>query len=160
MATQKIKKRAKKQYGEFPLRHNALGPYLIFTSTKSTSTSQRRTIESISLVTRRQINRTENNKTRRGSYPSLPMEAVLILPGPHKRRSKRHTVSLSGIQFVEWAKERERNRKSIEIRERRIMATVGGVREVAGIENSVQIDNLARFAVEEHNKKEVSLFLF
>ncbi|XP_061372570.1 cysteine proteinase inhibitor-like [Gastrolobium bilobum] len=34
------------------------------------------------------------------------------------------------------------------------MATLGGVSEVEGVQNSVEIDNLARFAVEEHNKKQ------
>lgn len=36
------------------------------------------------------------------------------------------------------------------------MATVGGVKEVEGNQNSLEIENLARFAVDEHNKKEVS----
>jgi len=41
------------------------------------------------------------------------------------------------------------------------MATLGGVRDVSGNQNSLAIDGLARFAVEEHNKKQVSfLFLF
>lgn len=43
------------------------------------------------------------------------------------------------------------------------MATVGGVRDVSGNQNSLAIDGLARFAVEEHNKKQVSflsLYLF
>lgn len=47
------------------------------------------------------------------------------------------------------------------------MATLGGVHEsqgevegqVAATQNSADIESLARFAVEEHNKKEV-LFLF
>lgn len=38
------------------------------------------------------------------------------------------------------------------------MATLGGVRESAGTENSVEVEELARFAVEEHNKKEASPF--
>jgi hypothetical protein len=38
------------------------------------------------------------------------------------------------------------------------MATLGGVHESRGAENSVDTENLARFAVEEHNKKEVSQF--
>ncbi|KAA8549993.1 hypothetical protein F0562_001650 [Nyssa sinensis] len=40
------------------------------------------------------------------------------------------------------------------------MATVGGIREVEGSENSVGIDGLARFAVDEHNKKENALLEF
>jgi len=39
------------------------------------------------------------------------------------------------------------------------MATVGGVRDVSGNQNSLAIDGLARFAVEEHNKKQVSFML-
>ncbi|XP_068661048.1 cysteine proteinase inhibitor 12-like [Aristolochia californica] len=39
------------------------------------------------------------------------------------------------------------------------MATLGGVRETS-VENSVDIDQLARFAVEEHNKKENALLEF
>lgn len=35
------------------------------------------------------------------------------------------------------------------------MATVGGIREVEGIANSAETEQLARFAVDEHNKKEV-----
>lgn len=39
------------------------------------------------------------------------------------------------------------------------MATLGGIRDSpAGSENSLEIDTLARFAVDEHNKKEVSVF--
>ncbi|XP_021279182.1 cysteine proteinase inhibitor-like [Herrania umbratica] len=34
------------------------------------------------------------------------------------------------------------------------MATVGGVTEVEGNANSLEIETLARFAVDEHNKKE------
>ncbi|KAJ9685264.1 hypothetical protein PVL29_017338 [Vitis rotundifolia] len=40
------------------------------------------------------------------------------------------------------------------------MATLGGVRESQGTQNSTQIDSLARFAVEEHNKKENALLEF
>ncbi|KAF7815559.1 cysteine proteinase inhibitor-like [Senna tora] len=40
------------------------------------------------------------------------------------------------------------------------MTTLGGVREVEGNQNSLEIDNLARFAVEEHNKKENALLEF
>ncbi|PKI57806.1 cysteine proteinase inhibitor-like [Punica granatum] len=40
------------------------------------------------------------------------------------------------------------------------MATAGGIREVGGNENSLEIDALARFAVDEHNKKENSLLQF
>lgn len=35
------------------------------------------------------------------------------------------------------------------------MATVGGIKEVPSNENSIEVDELARFAVDEHNKKEV-----
>ncbi|KAL9319570.1 hypothetical protein ACSQ67_011409 [Phaseolus vulgaris] len=40
------------------------------------------------------------------------------------------------------------------------MAAVGGNRDVAGSQNSVEIDSLARFAVEEHNKKQNALLEF
>ncbi|KAI4300014.1 hypothetical protein L6164_033434 [Bauhinia variegata] len=40
------------------------------------------------------------------------------------------------------------------------MATVGGISPVEGSENSAKIDNLARFAVDEHNKKENTLVQF
>ncbi|XP_038879548.1 cysteine proteinase inhibitor A-like [Benincasa hispida] len=40
------------------------------------------------------------------------------------------------------------------------MATVGGIKEVPGNENSIEIDDLARFAVDEHNKKENALLEF
>lgn len=36
-----------------------------------------------------------------------------------------------------------------------VMTTVGGVRDSQINENSVEIEELGRFAVEEHNKKEV-----
>ena len=39
------------------------------------------------------------------------------------------------------------------------MTTVGGIQDV-GNENDLHIQNLARFAVDEHNKKEVFFFLF
>ncbi|KAF6149421.1 hypothetical protein GIB67_016959 [Kingdonia uniflora] len=39
-------------------------------------------------------------------------------------------------------------------------AVVGGVRESQGVENSVEIESLARFAVEEHNKNENALLEF
>lgn len=35
------------------------------------------------------------------------------------------------------------------------MATLGGIKEVEGSANSVEIDNLARFAVDDYNKKQV-----
>ncbi|PKA66982.1 Cysteine proteinase inhibitor 6 [Apostasia shenzhenica] len=35
------------------------------------------------------------------------------------------------------------------------MATVGGVRDVEANQNSTEIEDLARFAVDEHNRKEV-----
>ena len=40
------------------------------------------------------------------------------------------------------------------------MATLGGIKNVEGSANSLEIDNLARFAVEEHNKKENTLLEF
>lgn len=40
------------------------------------------------------------------------------------------------------------------------MATLGGIRESQGTQNSLEIDNLARFAVDEHNKKENSMIEF
>uniref|UniRef100_A0A5B7BCL9 Cysteine proteinase inhibitor n=1 Tax=Davidia involucrata TaxID=16924 RepID=A0A5B7BCL9_DAVIN len=40
------------------------------------------------------------------------------------------------------------------------MATIGGIREVEGSQNSVEVDVLARFAVDEHNKKENALLEF
>lgn len=35
------------------------------------------------------------------------------------------------------------------------MATVGGIKEVEGSANRLEIDNLARFAVDDYNKKQV-----
>ncbi|PON74094.1 Cystatin [Parasponia andersonii] len=40
------------------------------------------------------------------------------------------------------------------------MATVGGIREVQGNQNSLEIENLARFAVDDHNKKQNSVLQF
>ncbi|KAJ6392936.1 hypothetical protein OIU77_022420 [Salix suchowensis] len=40
------------------------------------------------------------------------------------------------------------------------MATLGGVHESEASQNSVEIDSLARFAVEEHNKKENAMLEF
>ncbi|KAK4756006.1 hypothetical protein SAY87_009763 [Trapa incisa] len=40
------------------------------------------------------------------------------------------------------------------------MATLGGVREPRGAENSVVVEDLARFAVQEHNKKENAVLEF
>ncbi|KHN35444.1 Cysteine proteinase inhibitor [Glycine soja] len=40
------------------------------------------------------------------------------------------------------------------------MAALGGNRDVTGSQNSVEIDALARFAVEEHNKKQNALLEF
>ncbi|GFZ20731.1 cystatin B [Actinidia rufa] len=37
------------------------------------------------------------------------------------------------------------------------MATVGGIRDVEGSQSSLEMDSFARFAVDEHNKIEVSL---
>ncbi|KAM6544795.1 hypothetical protein CsatB_014373 [Cannabis sativa] len=44
--------------------------------------------------------------------------------------------------------------------EERKMATVGGIKEVDGNQNSLEIESLARFAVDEHNKKQNSLLQF
>ena len=38
------------------------------------------------------------------------------------------------------------------------MAKLGGISQVEGNANSLEMENLARFAVDEHNKKEVPLF--
>jgi len=35
------------------------------------------------------------------------------------------------------------------------MATVGGIKDVEGSANSLEIDSLARFAVDDYNKKQV-----
>ncbi|OMO51154.1 Proteinase inhibitor I25, cystatin [Corchorus capsularis] len=40
------------------------------------------------------------------------------------------------------------------------MATVGGITEGKGNANSLEIENLARFAVDEHNKKENAMLEF
>ncbi|MQL25257.1 hypothetical protein EI011_24530, partial [Escherichia coli] len=40
------------------------------------------------------------------------------------------------------------------------MAAVGGISVVEGSENSLEIQNLARFAVQEHNKKENAVLEF
>ncbi|XVE59879.1 hypothetical protein DITRI_Ditri05aG0082600 [Diplodiscus trichospermus] len=40
------------------------------------------------------------------------------------------------------------------------MAKVGGISEVEGSANSVDMENLARFAVDEYNKKENALLQF
>ncbi|OAY57912.1 cysteine proteinase inhibitor [Manihot esculenta] len=40
------------------------------------------------------------------------------------------------------------------------MATLGGIKEVEGSANSVEIDNLARFAVDDYNKKQNALLEF
>ncbi|KAJ9537489.1 hypothetical protein OSB04_030222 [Centaurea solstitialis] len=40
------------------------------------------------------------------------------------------------------------------------MAVVGGISESKGVENSLEIDTLARFAIDEHNKKQNSLVEF
>jgi hypothetical protein len=42
------------------------------------------------------------------------------------------------------------------------MATLGGVHESQGgaSQNSAEVEGLARFAVEEHNKKEVFVVIF
>ena len=39
------------------------------------------------------------------------------------------------------------------------MALLGGVRDVPAYQNSDEVESLARFAVDEHNKKEVHLSL-
>ncbi|CAO2837426.1 unnamed protein product [Amaranthus hypochondriacus] len=40
------------------------------------------------------------------------------------------------------------------------MATVGGITQKDGSENSLEIESLAKFAVDEHNKKENALLEF
>ena len=40
------------------------------------------------------------------------------------------------------------------------MATLGGIRDSEGSQNSLEIDSLARFAVEQHNAKENTLLEF
>ncbi|KAB5520217.1 hypothetical protein DKX38_024536 [Salix brachista] len=40
------------------------------------------------------------------------------------------------------------------------MATVGGIKEVEGSANRLEIDNLARFAVDDYNKKQNSVLEF
>ncbi|XP_021762341.1 cysteine proteinase inhibitor 6-like [Chenopodium quinoa] len=40
------------------------------------------------------------------------------------------------------------------------MATLGGLRESQGVSNDAEIENLARFAVDEHNKKENGMLEF
>ncbi|KAK9273051.1 hypothetical protein L1049_017858 [Liquidambar formosana] len=40
------------------------------------------------------------------------------------------------------------------------MATVGGIHDSEGSQNKLEIDSLARFAVEEHNKKENAVLDF
>ncbi|KAE9462193.1 hypothetical protein C3L33_05911, partial [Rhododendron williamsianum] len=40
------------------------------------------------------------------------------------------------------------------------MAKVGGIKEAEGSANSLEVDNLAKFAVDEHNKKENALLQF
>ncbi|KAI8526075.1 hypothetical protein RHMOL_Rhmol13G0280700 [Rhododendron molle] len=40
------------------------------------------------------------------------------------------------------------------------MAKVGGIKEAEGSANSLEVDNLAKFAVDEHNKKENTLLQF
>ncbi|KAL3621915.1 hypothetical protein CASFOL_030241 [Castilleja foliolosa] len=40
------------------------------------------------------------------------------------------------------------------------MATVGDIRQTEGSQNSLEIDDLARFAVDEHNKKQNALLEF
>ncbi|XP_009605349.1 cysteine proteinase inhibitor A [Nicotiana tabacum] len=40
------------------------------------------------------------------------------------------------------------------------MAAVGGISEVGGSQNSVEIDDLARFAIQDYNKKQNALLEF
>ncbi|KAL6340691.1 hypothetical protein AAG906_014381 [Vitis piasezkii] len=40
------------------------------------------------------------------------------------------------------------------------MATVGGIHDSDGSQNALEIENLARFAVDEHNKKQNTLLEF
>ncbi|KAL5143263.1 Cysteine proteinase inhibitor [Glycine soja] len=56
------------------------------------------------------------------------------------------------IASVASKRERERERERV--------AALGGNRDVAGSQNSLEIDGLARFAVEEHNKKQNALLEF
>lgn len=37
---------------------------------------------------------------------------------------------------------------------------VGGIRDIDANANDLQVESLARFAVDEHNKKEVSFYAF
>lgn len=55
----------------------------------------------------------------------------------------------------EWGAAAERE-EGLVIREVPRMATLGGVSDVEGAQNSAEVEELARFAVEEHNKKEVA----
>ncbi|XP_057480859.1 cysteine proteinase inhibitor-like [Actinidia eriantha] len=45
-------------------------------------------------------------------------------------------------------------------RDARREVVLGGIRDMEGGENSLEIDSLARFAVDEHNKKENALLEF
>ncbi|KAL3653281.1 hypothetical protein CASFOL_002962 [Castilleja foliolosa] len=40
------------------------------------------------------------------------------------------------------------------------MTTLGGIRQTEGSQNSLEIEDLARFAVDEHNKKQNALLEF
>ncbi|KAG8388890.1 hypothetical protein BUALT_Bualt02G0172400 [Buddleja alternifolia] len=40
------------------------------------------------------------------------------------------------------------------------MATLGGISQVEGSQNSLEIEDLARFAVDEHNKKQNAMLQF
>jgi hypothetical protein len=53
---------------------------------------------------------------------------------------------------------RKRDKKKKESRKRK-MAT-GGIKEVGGSANSLEIESLARFAVDDYNKKQVRFFCF
>jgi hypothetical protein len=55
-------------------------------------------------------------------------------------------------------KQRRKRDKKKESRKRK-MAT-GGIKEVGGSANSLEIESLARFAVDDYNKKQVRFFCF
>jgi hypothetical protein len=65
--------------------------------------------------------------------------------------------SISSFIFENEAAQKERQKKK-ESRKRK-MAT-GGIKEVGGSANSLEIESLARFAVDDYNKKQVRFFCF
>ncbi|CAA6653975.1 unnamed protein product [Spirodela intermedia] len=62
-------------------------------------------------------------------------------------------------QREEWGSAAE-SEEGLVIREVPRMATVGGLSDVEGAQNSAEVEELARFAVEEHNKKENAVLYF